>query len=60
MHARVQADQVVDHIDVVEVSVVLVPDVLQLGRVEVGGDVRGTAPRRAGPVQVLALVVLVQ
>ena len=60
VHARVQADQVVDHVGVVEVSVVLVPDVLQLGGVQVGGDVLGTAPRRAGPVKVLALVVLVQ
>ncbi|NNB49997.1 chemotaxis protein [Pseudomonas fragi] len=42
---------------VVEVVVVLVPDVLQLGCVQVAGDFRYAAPGRASPGDVLAALV---
>ncbi|MNP19082.1 hypothetical protein D3C76_1115920 [compost metagenome] len=60
VHARVEADQVVDLVGVVEIEVVLVPDVLELGGIQARGQVRYAAPGHAGPVQVTALAIIRQ
>ncbi|MNQ85032.1 hypothetical protein D3C85_1001790 [compost metagenome] len=60
MQARVDADQVVQHIGVVQVVVVLVPHVLQLGGIQAAGQARHCAPGHAGPIQVLAVTILGQ
>jgi len=56
VQARVEGHQVVQRPGVVQVVVVLVPDVLQFGRVQVAGQAFDAAPGHAGPVKVLAFI----
>ena len=60
MHARVEADQIVHLIGVVEVGIVLVPDVLEFRGIQAGGEVRNRTPGYPGPVQVAAFAVVWQ
>ena len=52
-----QADQVVQGVGVFQVVVILVPDVLEFGCVQVAGQPLDPAERHASPVQVLAVGV---
>ena len=58
VEARVQGDAVAQRMGVVQVVVVLVPDVLQLRGIQVAGNSRDAAERYASPSQVLGGLVI--
>ncbi|MNP22029.1 hypothetical protein D3C76_1146760 [compost metagenome] len=60
VQARVDADQVIVHVGVIQVVVVLVPDVLQFCGVEAAGQAGHRAPGGPRPGQVLAVTIIRQ
>ncbi len=60
VQTRVEADQIIQRVGVVQIVVILVPDVLELGSIKTAGQPRQTAPGDTGPVQVPAFVTVGQ